>query len=32
MPSEDEQELLNEINPQMDGNVKFAKEVGGYDE
>jgi DNA-directed RNA polymerase I subunit RPA1 len=32
MPSEDEQELMNEINPQMDGNIKFSKEVGGYDE
>jgi len=31
MPSEDEQEIMNEVN-EMDGNVKISKDVRGYDD
>lgn len=30
--SEDEKELMNEINHEMDGNVKHAKDVRGYED
>lgn len=32
MPSEDEQEIHDEVNPEMDGNIKIAKDVRGYDD
>lgn len=31
MPSEDELEVQGEMNPEMDGNMKFARDVRGYD-
>ena len=31
-PSDHEQEIMDEINNEMDGNVKYAKDVRGYDD
>ena len=32
MLSENEQEILDEVNNEMDGNIKIAKDVRGYDD
>jgi len=31
-PSDHEQEIMDELNTDMDGNVKYAKDVRGYDD
>ena len=32
MPSDQEMEVHGEVNPEMDGNIKIAKDVRGYDD
>lgn len=32
MPSDDEQEILDEVNDEVDGNIKISKDVRGYDD
>jgi len=31
MPSDNEQEIHDELNPEMDGHIKISKDVRGYD-
>lgn len=31
LPSEDEQEIRGEVNPEIDGNLKYSKDIRGYD-
>ena len=32
LPSDNEEELLKEVNDELDGNIKLPKDVRGYDD